>query len=73
MHVEGAHVTTEERLTAKQQAQRAIESLPDDATIEDAIDCLYLLHKIETGLKEARQGMLIPHDQVAKSFAQWLR
>ena len=66
-------MTTGERLTAKQQVLRAVETLPDDATIEDAIDCLYLLYKIDAGLEEARQGMLIPHDQVQKYFAQWLR
>ncbi len=66
-------MTTEERLTGKQLAMRALESLPDDATIEDAIDCLVVVYKVQAGLEEARQGMLIPHERVKKQFAQWLQ
>jgi hypothetical protein len=53
-------MTTEEQLTSKQRAIRALETLPDDATIEDAIDCLVVVSKIQAGLSKARQGMLIP-------------
>ena len=66
-------MTTEERLTTKEQLLRVIAMLPDDTTIDDAIDTLYLLLKVEAGLAEARQGMLIPHKQIKASFAQWLR
>ena len=32
----------------KKKIQRVIQSLPDDAHIEDAMECLYLLYKVET-------------------------
>jgi len=37
--------------TTKAKIVRAVEELPEDATIEDAIECLLFLHKIEVGLK----------------------
>lgn len=65
-------MTTGEQLTSKQRAIRALETLPDDATFEDAIDCLVVVSKIEAGLNETRQGKLIPHEQVKEYFAEWL-
>jgi hypothetical protein len=37
----------------KQQILKAIEELPDDAGVEDALDRLYLLYKVERGLRQA--------------------
>jgi hypothetical protein len=38
---------------------KVIEALPDDATVEDAIDRLYLLYKIDRGLRQADRGELV--------------
>ncbi len=43
---------------------RAVEELPDDATIEDAIERLVFLHKIEVGLKQAEEGKTVSLDEV---------
>jgi hypothetical protein len=45
--------------TAKQKVLEAIEKLPADATVEDAIEQLVLLAKIERGLAQldAEQGV----------------
>lgn len=42
---------------------RAVEELPDDATIEDAIERLVFLHKIEVGLKQAEEGKTVSLDE----------
>lgn len=42
--------------TAKQKVLEAIERLPPDATMEDAIERLVLLAKIERGLAGQDQG-----------------
>jgi predicted transcriptional regulator len=55
--------------TEKQRAIDAIRSLPEQATIEDAIERLCLIAKIEEGLRQADAGQLIPHDEVKKRFA----
>lgn len=50
--------------TTKAKIVRAVEGLPEDATIEDAIERLVFLHKIEVGLKQVGEGKTIPLDEV---------
>lgn len=52
--------------TDKQRALDAIRSLPDSATIEDAIERLCLIAKIEEGLQQSRAGQVVSHDEVKK-------
>lgn len=55
--------------TEKQRAIEAIKSLPEQATIEDAIERLCFIAKIEEGLRQSDAGQLTPHDEVKKRFA----
>jgi predicted transcriptional regulator len=50
--------------TTKAKIVRAVEDLPENATIEDAIERLVFLHKIEIGLAQAREGKTMPLDEV---------
>jgi len=50
--------------TTKAKIVRAVEDLPEDATIEDAIERLVFLHKIEVGLQQSREGKTVPLDEV---------
>jgi hypothetical protein len=43
-------------VSAKQRAQRAVDEMPDDATLEDVIERLVLIHKVERGLEEVHRG-----------------
>lgn len=52
------------RATTKAKIIRAVEELPEDATIEDAIERLVFLHKVEVGLKQAREGKSVSVDEV---------
>jgi hypothetical protein len=54
--------------TAKQLALRALEQLPEDATLEDAMERLYLLEKIERGRAEAREGRTVDHGEIVARF-----
>jgi len=56
----------------KQQILKAIEDLPDDAGVEDALDRLYLLYKVERGLRQADQGELLTQEEVRERMAKWL-
>jgi predicted transcriptional regulator len=55
-------------LTAKQLALRVVEQLPDDATLEDAMEHLFFLEKIERGRADARAGRVTPHEEVRARF-----
>lgn len=52
----------------KRKLVEAVESLPEDATIEDAIERLYFLAKIERGLEQSEAGDTIPHEEIKKRF-----
>ena len=49
--------------TTKQQVIEAVEALPADATIEDAMERLYFLAKIQRGLEQADAGETLTHEQ----------
>ena len=54
--------------SAKQLALQAIEALPADATLEDAMERLYFLAKVERGLREADAGQFVPHEEVRARY-----
>ena len=60
-------------METKQQILKAIEELPDNASVEDALDRLYLLYKIEKGVRQADSGDLIGQDEARKRMARWLK
>ncbi len=55
---------------AKKRILEVVEQLPDDATIEDAIERLYFLAKIEKGIREADAGLTVPHDEAKKRLSE---
>lgn len=54
--------------TAKDEARKTLESLPEDASWDDVIYSLYVRQKIELGLAAERDGKVVSHDQVKKLF-----
>lgn len=54
------------RRTAKQRVIEAVEALPADATIEDAMERLYFLAKIQRGLEQADNDDTLPHEEAKK-------
>lgn len=50
----------------------AVSTLPADAQIEDAMEKLLFLAKIEKGLEQANDGQTIPHDEVKQRVSRWL-
>jgi hypothetical protein len=60
-------------LTMKEKMLKAIQELPDDATVEDAMDRLYLLYKVERGIAQAGAGQKISQEEARRRMAKWLR
>ena len=54
----------------KQRILAAVDKLPADATIEDAIERLVFIAKVDRGLAQAEAGQLIPQAEIAKRFGQ---
>ena len=60
-------------LTAKQEALKILNNLPDDASLEQIQYHLYVLQKIEEGRRAIDEGRVIPHEEVEKRMATWLK
>ncbi|MGH7567162.1 MAG: hypothetical protein ACREK2_10065 [Gemmatimonadota bacterium] len=52
----------------REQAQRLIEDLPDDATWDDLMREIYVRKTIETGLADSEKGRTTPVEEVRKRF-----
>ncbi len=60
-------------MTTKEKVLHAVQNMPDDATIEDAMERLLFLAKIERGLRQADAGQTIPHSMVKERMSKWLK
>jgi len=58
--------------TAKQEVSNLLNRLPDDCTLEDVQYHLYVLQKIERGLKDAVEGRVYTQEEVEKMMSKWL-
>jgi predicted transcriptional regulator len=54
----------------KQKIVETVEHLPDDATVEDAMERLHFLDKVERGLEQAESGQGLSHEDVKKRFVR---
>ena len=50
----------------KERVIEAVRELPDDATVEDAMERLYVLAKIEKGLQQAEAGKTVSHEEAKR-------
>jgi len=55
--------------STKQRVLEAVQQLPADATVEDAMERLYFLAKIERGIADADAGRIVSHDEVKRRFS----
>jgi predicted transcriptional regulator len=59
-------------MTTKEQMLQAIRELPDEATVEDAMERLYLLYKVERGIAQADAGQKVSQEEARARMARWL-
>ena len=57
--------------TLKQKVLNSIEKLPQNASLDDIIERIYFIHKIEVGLKQVEQGDVVKHEDVIKRINEW--
>ena len=60
-------------MTVKDKVIHAVQDLPDNASIEDAMERLLFLSKLEKGIQQADSGQTITHAQVKEKMAKWLK
>ena len=52
----------------KQKILQVVERLPDTATLEDAIERLCFLAKVEEGLRQSDAGETVPHGEAVRQL-----
>lgn len=60
-------------MLSKEKVIEAIQSLPDEFSIDDVVERLIVLHKIETGLQQVSAGKTISTQEAREQLQQWLR
>ena len=58
--------------TAKKEVSELLNRLPEDCSLEDIQYHLYVLQKIERGLKDAKEGRVYSQAEVEKMMTKWL-
>ncbi len=59
-------------MTTKDLVIESVKNMPDDAVIEDAMERLLIIAKIERGTEQADAGQTIPHEEVKQRLSKWL-
>ena len=56
----------------KEKIQEVIDTFPEDVDVDEFLERVYLLRKIEIAEAQLAAGEGIPHDEARKRLAQWL-
>ena len=59
--------------TEKEDIIEMIKSLPNDVTMEDIMEAIYVRKKIEKGLKDSEEGRLYSHEEAKERLKRWLK
>ncbi len=60
-------------MLTKEKIHFTIDSLPDNLTIDQVIEQLILLDKIEQGIVDANEGRVFTTDEVKEKLGKWLK
>ena len=56
--------------TTRDRVLEVIQKLPPDTSVEEAMERLYFLADIETGLRQVEQGQVLSHGEVRRRLSQ---
>ena len=60
-------------MTEKEIVLETIRALPDDCSLEEIAERIGFMAAVQKGLDQLDRGQCIPHDEVKKQLASWLR
>jgi predicted transcriptional regulator len=60
-------------MPTREDMMRVVEDLPEDASIDEAVERLYLLEKIERGIAQADAGHTVSHEEARRRLSRWLK
>jgi predicted transcriptional regulator len=57
----------------QERAIETVRSMPHDFNVDELIDRLVVLGKIEEAEKDVEEGKVVPHSEVKKMFDEWMK
>ena len=60
-------------MTKKEKILQALQKLPDNVSIEGAMEQIMFLSRIERGIEAADASWTVPHSQVKERMANWVK
>lgn len=60
-------------MLTKEKVLKSIHDLPDEFSLDELIEKLILLEKIEIGLQQVKEGKIISNDEAKNKFKKWLK
>jgi len=60
-------------MAVKDIAKKVIDTLPDEATMDDIIHALYIKTKFEHSEREIREGKGISHKEAKQRLQKWVK
>ena len=59
-------------MTMKELAKQVIDSMPENASLDEIMHALYVNTKFQHGEEEIRQGRGVPHEKAKQRLKKWL-
>lgn len=60
-------------MTTKELAKQVIDTLPEDADLDQIMQALYVTRKFHKGLQEIEEGKGITHEEAKRHLEKWLK
>jgi hypothetical protein len=60
-------------MLTKELVNASMENLPEQFTLDEIMQQLYVLHKIEKAREKSKQGKTVSTKEAKKKLAKWLK
>jgi hypothetical protein len=60
-------------MTVKEMARKVIDTLPDEASMDEIMHALYVNIKFEHGEREIREGKGVSHEEAKERLQKWVK
>lgn len=58
-------------MLTKSKVKKTIESLPDSFTIDELIDQLIFIEKVEEGIQQSKEGKVVSNEDIKNLIDKW--
>ena len=58
-------------MLTKDKVNKTVKNLPDSFTIDELIDQLIFIEKVEEGIKQSMEGKVVSNEEIKKMIDKW--